>query len=375
MQVVSLRTGEKGQLCLSPTSRIDVCATRDKCGRTGGAWVYTLCIQDPNMEIPARVSVMIFRPSILRRAAYAVFIVFLGVAITLTALHFPRTTDQVAARFITDADYRRFYEHAYAARKAMAATNETVIEKSYEVRADSAPPADSNVDADPVQAFVRDYRLGHKRILEVGSGAGSLQDVVPNYTGLDISASAARFYRKPFVQGSATELPFPDNSFDAIWTINVLEHVPRPESALYEMRRVLRPNGYLFLSPAWQCRSWAADGYAVRPYSDFGFVGRIVKASVPVRDSVLYRLLYIAPIRALRLSCALFSQQPTVFRYNELEPNYRHYWTSDSDAVNSMDAFEAILWFRSRGDKCLNYPNLLQQFTVKHGAVVIQIRK
>ena len=28
----------------------------------------------------------------------------------------------------------------------------------------------------------------------------------------------------------------------------------------------------------------------------------------------------------------------------------------DSDAVNSIDMYEAYLWFRSRGDECLNCP-------------------
>ena len=52
-----------------------------------------------------------------------------------------------------------------------------------------------------------------------------------NYTGLDISPSVARFYHKKFVLGSATAMPFPDNSFDGIWSIWVFEHVPNPEQA------------------------------------------------------------------------------------------------------------------------------------------------
>jgi len=37
-----------------------------------------------------------------------------------------------------------------------------------------------------------------------------------------------------------------------------------------------------------------------------------------------------------------------------LNPNYEKYWVRDSDAVNSIDSHEAILWFLSRGDECLN---------------------
>src|SRR3954467_15163129 len=41
-----------------------------------------------------------------------------------------------------------------------------------------------------VAGFVSEYGLENSHVLEVGSGAGSLQDVVRDYTGLDISAGA-----------------------------------------------------------------------------------------------------------------------------------------------------------------------------------------
>ena len=38
--------------------------------------------------------------------------------------------------------------------------------------------------------------------------------------------------------GDATTLPFPDDSFDLVLAIEVLEHVPGPEAALSELARV-----------------------------------------------------------------------------------------------------------------------------------------
>ena len=69
----------------------------------------------------------------------------------------------------------------------------------------------------------------------------------------------------------------------------MLEHVSDPERALLEMRRVLTDGGLLYLSADWQCRPWAADGYLVRPYSDFNFKGQLIKASLPIRDAVWFR--------------------------------------------------------------------------------------
>ena len=97
-----------------------------------------------------------------------------------------------------------------------------------------------------VREFVDDLNLHEAKTLEVGAGSGQLQDIVDDYTGLDIAESAARYFHKPFVQGSATALPFEDDSFDALWTVWTVEHVPDPEKAMSEMRRVVRPGGKIF---------------------------------------------------------------------------------------------------------------------------------
>lgn len=310
----------------------------------------------------------------LLRVTFRTFLILLGLIIVLTIWRFPRTTDPVAARRVSDEDYRRFYEHSYAPLDSKAASSDSGITKSYEVRGE-APRAINSAEADQLRDFVREYNLRDKRVLDVGSGQGVYQDFVSDFTGLDISSTAARFYHKPFVVGSATELPFPDNSFDAVWTLDVLEHVPQPERALSEMRRVLRPGGHLFLRAAWDCRPWAAEGYAVRPFRDLKLKEKLIKASIPIQDSIFFRALYVLPVRLLRLSSTLLSRKPTAFRYNELRPNYKHLWTADSDAVNSMDAFEAILWFTSRGDKCLNHKSLLSQFMMKRNPIILQIKK
>jgi SAM-dependent methyltransferase len=47
------------------------------------------------------------------------------------------------------------------------------------------------------------------------------------------------------VQGSVTEIPFPDQRFDVVYSFKVLSHVERIRDALGEMSRVLRRGGYL----------------------------------------------------------------------------------------------------------------------------------
>lgn len=226
--------------------------------------------------------------------------------------------------------------------------------------------------------FIAQRGLGGAKALEVGAGQGGLQDLVNDYTGLDISPTTKRFFHKPFVLGSATALPFPDNQFDATWSIFVLEHIPTPEQALREMRRVTKDGGYIYLYPAWSCSSWAADGYPVRPYSDFNLFGKMVKASIPVRSSDWYHAIYTAPIRILRFISYAASSSPTRLHYSRLKPNYEKYWQGDSDAASSIDRYEAMLWFVSRGDECVNCrrsPLASITESVSDPRLIIRVRK
>jgi SAM-dependent methyltransferase len=301
--------------------------------------------------------------------------------LTLTILHFPYSTDPPAsqASFARQEDAQAFYDKAYespGANKPGDGLREKVV-KSYGA---PLPPAEVQREYsyfNEIVAFVDQYKLHDKRVLEVGAGAGLLQDIVPNYTGLDLSATAHTYFHKPFVQASATSMPFKDSQFDVIWTINTLEHVPHPEHALGEMRRVLKNDAILYLSPAWDCRPWSAQGYKVRSYSDFDWRGKLIKASVPIRNFKPYRATYIFPIRFSRWLYASLSGSETAFRYTTLTPNFTYYWTADADAVNSMDAYEAILWFRSRGDELLYPAGPLRQFLVRNNLspLIVRIRK
>jgi SAM-dependent methyltransferase len=90
--------------------------------------------------------------------------------------------------------------------------------------------------------------LAPRRILEIGVGEGHVMTRVRErfrgvpLVGLDLPDDdlSADWRQKglPCMFGDATTLPFPDDSFDLVLAIEVLEHVPAPDDALNELSRV-----------------------------------------------------------------------------------------------------------------------------------------
>ncbi|HVR20863.1 MAG TPA: class I SAM-dependent methyltransferase, partial [Polyangiaceae bacterium] len=71
-------------------------------------------------------------------------------------------------------------------------------------------------------------------------------------------------------EGSATELPYPDASFDVVLSFKVLAHVPDIERALAEMARVCRPGGHVVaeLYNPWSIRYLSKKIAGPQPISD-----------------------------------------------------------------------------------------------------------
>jgi len=223
-----------------------------------------------------------------------------------------------------------------------------------------------------LQNFLNNYSLRDKKWLEIGSARGLLQDTVEDYTGVDIAESTKVYYHKPYYVATKEQYPFENESFDVIWTFDVFEHIPHLQIAMEEIKRILNSGGVVLFKPAWQCRSWAADGYEVRPYSDFNFTGKIIKSIIPLRDSFIYRALKLFPKRLYRHMLFLLGHKFKLIKYKKITPNWEILWTSDSDACNSIDPHDAILWFESNGFKCLNLSTNKEKLFFKTGELIFQ---
>ena len=93
----------------------------------------------------------------------------------------------------------------------------------------------------------------HARVLEIGCGTGAnLREQRSRWTtavGLDLEMRALAFSRDlAAVQADASEvLPFADATFEAIFMLDVLEHLEEPKALVREMNRVLRPGGIVVI--------------------------------------------------------------------------------------------------------------------------------
>ena len=214
--------------------------------------------------------------------------------------------------------------------------------------------------------FIKKWSLAKgKKCLEIGSSKGLFQDFVEDYTGADLAKTLAPHYHKPFVPCNAAQLPFKDGQFDAAFTYATHEHVPELEDAMEELVRVVKPGGVILFAPAWHTRSWFAGGYAVRPYSDLGWKEKLIKFSIPFRDFFMVRYSLVFGRRLIHLIDHLLSKRPRPLRYKKLDANYEVFWQSDSDACNSLDPFDVILWCRERGIRVVGYESLGKAFLVR----------
>jgi SAM-dependent methyltransferase len=95
-----------------------------------------------------------------------------------------------------------------------------------------------------------------KRVLEIGTGVGTdARRIISRggiYTGINVdqgstlaTAVALTTFGLPGAtqHADATRLPFPDGSFDVVYTFGVLHHVPNVERAVAHIGRVLKPGG------------------------------------------------------------------------------------------------------------------------------------
>ena len=156
--------------------------------------------------------------------------------------------------------------------------------------------------------------LTHKskiKILDAGCGTGLLTKKLKMFgdvTGLDYSKDALSFAKMRGIKtklGSVTKLPFPDNSFDAVVSIDVIAHeaVQPDTKAIKEFNRVLKHGGILLIRVSankWLHLKHDEHVYTVNRYSLRELKGKLQRNKFSVLK-ISYTNMALLPLAILRM--------------------------------------------------------------------------
>lgn len=112
-------------------------------------------------------------------------------------------------------------------------------------------------ELEPIREFADFPAFKSLKTLEIGVGLGadhqSLAEAGAVLAGIDLTERAVAFTRTRFELfslrsdlrvGDAEDLPYSDESFDAVYSWGVIHHSPDTQAAIDEIYRVLRPGGF-----------------------------------------------------------------------------------------------------------------------------------
>jgi ubiquinone/menaquinone biosynthesis C-methylase UbiE len=166
------------------------------------------------------------------------------------------------------ADARQYQRTHYAHITRVSGGELLLLNNGYEEDPPMALPllASDEPDRLGLQLYHRtatQVDLASKHVLEVGCGHGGgasylVRTLGPaSYTGLDVNADGIAFCQErhhlpglEFVPGDAENLPFPDQSFDAVINVESSHCYFDFPGFLAEVARVLRPGGHFLYADA-----------------------------------------------------------------------------------------------------------------------------
>ena len=181
--------------------------------------------------------------------------------------------------------------------------------------------------------------LKNQRVLDVGCGGGILADSMARkgarVLGIDLSTKALRVaqlhaleaetpdieYREVSVEALAKELP---GSFDTVTCMEMLEHVPDPDSVVHACAQLVKPGGWVFFSTI----NRNAKAFA------FAILGAEYVLGLLPRGTHEYAK-FIKPSE-LALSCRSAQLDMVQTKGMQYNPVTRRYWLSADTSVNYL---------------------------------------
>ncbi|WP_295333963.1 bifunctional 2-polyprenyl-6-hydroxyphenol methylase/3-demethylubiquinol 3-O-methyltransferase UbiG [Flavobacterium sp.] len=108
-----------------------------------------------------------------------------------------------------------------------------------------------------IRRLIQKEQLSDKNlnILNIGCGPGRSSEYLSQFgkvTSVEYDKFCCEFASQKtgleIINGSITELPFAETSFDLVCAFDVIEHVENDQLAVTEMKRVVKKNGVVFIT-------------------------------------------------------------------------------------------------------------------------------
>lgn len=128
-----------------------------------------------------------------------------------------------------------------------------------------------------IRKYLEIYLSDCKKILDIGCGFGEFCQIAKEcgkeVYGIDINEEMVKHCREKELnvqKASITNIPFPDEYFDGIYSFNVLEHLYRDEllKGADEISRVLKPHGKCIIIVPRYSKGFWDDPTHVAPFTE-----------------------------------------------------------------------------------------------------------
>ena len=89
-----------------------------------------------------------------------------------------------------------------------------------------------------VMAIIKELNIKSEKVLDIGCGTALYSGLFKDYLGIDNSIEMMRNANANILFGYAEDLPFKDNSFDAIISVSAIHNFNNIKKSISEIKRV-----------------------------------------------------------------------------------------------------------------------------------------
>jgi SAM-dependent methyltransferase len=180
--------------------------------------------------------------------------------------------------------------------------------------------------------------------LNVGAATGTTSDMLTEFGKVmsveydeDCCKFTQSFLSTPIIQGSITELPFENESFDLVCAFDVIEHVADDAKAVDELYRVCKTGGHIAITVPAYMFLWGPHDVVnqhFRRYTMKGLLGLLSSHKGTVAYKTYYNSILFIPIAFFRLLTGLIN----LFRKKKEIPG-----SSDHEIFGTEGFFNNVL--------------------------------